>query len=509
MLLITGDGKIISTNPAAVREFAGAESSLTGKPLSDLVLNSPENLERFLRLCSRTRAAVPGSLLLNSHDDGEAKGVPYRVEGALICPRDGESPALLQLRFRTGEAANHRFQFLNERIADLSQEIHARRRAEQALVENSKHLQFILESTGVGLWKAEYPFGVLEWDARTRKLLFFDDVSPPTIELFFDRLHPDDREPTRRAVEEAILGGVNYSVDHRAVDPGSGQVRWLNSTGTATLSAEGKCLRLDGITFDITERKETEEELRDLAEQLADADERKDVFLATLAHELRNPLAPIRTGLEILKMKADDVATVKKIQGVMESQALQLTVLVNDLLDISRFTRGKIAIRPSKVSLNQILHNSVEISRPLIDEFNHTLTLDLPDPSPDVTVDSHRVSQIVSNLLNNAAKYTQPGGEIELSAETDGDDFVVKVSDNGMGISGENQKAIFDIFHQLPPSPDRTNAGLGIGLTLVKRLVELHNGSIAVSSEGENCGSVFEVRLPVTFSEEKSPSGSA
>ncbi|NNE91619.1 MAG: PAS domain-containing sensor histidine kinase [Verrucomicrobiales bacterium] len=256
-------------------------------------------------------------------------------------------------------------------------------------------------------------------------------------------------------------------------------------------------LRIADLSREVVARREAEEKMRRLADQLTEADRRKDVFLATLAHELRNPLAPLRTGVEILQMKKDDPAIIDKMAQTMERQIKQLTVLVNDLLDVSRSTQNKIEIRPESVKLEEILHNAVEMCRPLIDECGHELVESFPPPSLEVWADPFRLTQVVSNLINNAAKYTPSGGRIELRAEQQGPEALIVVQDNGSGIPPEALENIFNMFEQLPQNKDRTTAGLGVGLTLVKALVELHGGTVSASSPGEDQGSAFEVRLPL------------
>jgi len=235
-----------------------------------------------------------------------------------------------------------------------------------------------------------------------------------------------------------------------------------------------------------------------LAQQaLRDADRRKDEFLATLAHELRNPLAPIRTGLELLKLSKDDPVASEETRQVMERQTSQLVALVDDLLDVSRITRGKLNLRRARVSLDEIIRSAVEASSPLIQEANHQLTVALPDVPTSIDVDPHRIAQVVSNLLTNAARYTPSGGTINLVCRVEGNEAVISVSDSGVGIPVEMQQRIFDMFDQGERSLVSGHSGLGIGLTLVKSLVQMHEGIVEVESEGAGKGSEFRVRLPL------------
>lgn len=231
------------------------------------------------------------------------------------------------------------------------------------------------------------------------------------------------------------------------------------------------------------------------SEELRDADRRKDEFLAMLAHELRNPLAPIRNGLEILRMADRDRAVVRRTHGMMCRQVDHMSRLVDDLLDVSRITRGKVELRREVVDLNAVLARAAEAARPLIDARRHRLVVTQPGRPVMVSADPTRLAQVVGNLLTNAAKYSDEGGRIELILEEDGE-AIVRVRDTGLGIPADMLPRVFDMFTQVGRTLDRADGGLGIGLTLVKSLVELHGGSVAAASAGLGKGSEFTVRLP-------------
>jgi signal transduction histidine kinase/CheY-like chemotaxis protein len=226
-------------------------------------------------------------------------------------------------------------------------------------------------------------------------------------------------------------------------------------------------------------------------------DRRKDEFLAILAHELRNPLAPLSNSLEVLKVAENSSELMEQTRGVMERQVRQMVRLVDDLMDVSRITRGKIELRREPTGLAAVLECAVETARPAIEASGHELTVTLPPEPVSLDADLNRLAQVFANLLNNAAKYTEPAGQIRLSAERQGSEVVVKVRDTGIGISGEVLPRVFDIFTQGDRSLERAQGGLGIGLSLVRGLVELHGGSVAAHSAGLGQGSEFTVRLPV------------
>jgi PAS domain S-box-containing protein len=244
------------------------------------------------------------------------------------------------------------------------------------------------------------------------------------------------------------------------------------------------------------ERKRLEGELRLRVGELADADRRKDEFLAMLAHELRNPLAPVRNALQILRTKCGGDPLVDRMGDMMTRQVGHMARIVDDLLDVSRFTSGKVNIRKERVELAVVVSRAVETCRALIDSRGHDLDTLLPPEPVYLDADPTRLAQVLSNLLNNAAKYTEEGGQIRLAAYRDSDDVVISVRDTGTGIPGDVLPHIFDLFAQDTRSLDRAEGGLGIGLTLVRRLVELHGGSVKASSEGPGTGSEFLVRLP-------------
>lgn len=231
--------------------------------------------------------------------------------------------------------------------------------------------------------------------------------------------------------------------------------------------------------------------------ELRESDRRKDEFLATLAHELRNPLAPISNALQILSMSGNLTPTVEGVRSIMERQVKHLVRLVDDLLEISRITRGRIDLRREYVPLGLIIESAVETSRPLISEARHQLTISLPADSLIVNADPVRLAQVFSNLLNNSAKYTDEGGQIWLTVRREGAEVVVTVRDNGLGIPSEMQSRVFDIFSQVDHARGRPQGGLGIGLSLAKRLVELHNGTIEMHSAGRGKGTELTVRLPL------------
>jgi PAS domain S-box-containing protein len=271
--------------------------------------------------------------------------------------------------------------------------------------------------------------------------------------------------------------------------------RWYDVYATRVGPAE---LRRVAVLFnDITERRQSVDELRRLAADLAEANRLKTEFLATLAHELRNPLAPIRNGLQVLRRGGQDGAAAARVQDIMDRQLDHLVHLVDDLLDVARVTRGQVELKRQWIDLGEVLSAAIETSMPLIDAGRHQLDVKLPHQPLALYADPTRITQVVSNLLNNAAKYTPRGGALALSAGRDGDQAVITVADNGIGIPHESLEEVFKMFTQVSAGQPGAHGGLGIGLSLVRSLVELHGGAITAASAGTGAGSAFTVRLPI------------
>ncbi|GAB2877802.1 hypothetical protein GCM10027277_53970 [Pseudoduganella ginsengisoli] len=235
---------------------------------------------------------------------------------------------------------------------------------------------------------------------------------------------------------------------------------------------------------------------QDAERALLQADRRKDEFLATLAHELRNPLAPIRTGLDILRMAGDDKVACDRARGIMERQLRQMVRLVDDLLDVSRINTGKLTIKREPVTLQSVVGDALELVRPMVDAQEHRLQVEMPQQPVYVMGDATRLAQVLSNLLNNAAKYTNRGGELGLRASVEDGQLLIRVSDNGIGVAPHMVGEIFEMFVQADTSLERSTAGLGVGLSLARRLAELHGGTITAESPGIGLGTTMTVRLP-------------
>jgi PAS domain S-box-containing protein len=292
---------------------------------------------------------------------------------------------------------------------------------------------------------------------------------------------------------ERVLSGQRVEYELEADLTGGGK-QWYSCSYTPARDKNGETTGWVALVTNITDRKALEHGLREEAR-------RKDEFLAVLAHELRNPLAPIRSAVRFLRLNQTPEPKTAWAHDVIERQVDHLVRLVDDLLDVARISRGKIELRKEQTDIASIVERAVETSRPIIEAAKHHFTIKLPDEPMYVDADVTRIAQVLSNLLNNAAKYTHEGGHIELAVEATDTEAVLRVRDDGIGIPAEMLTRIFDMFTQVDASIVRTQGGLGIGLTIAKRMVEMHGGRLEAASEGVGRGSTFTVRLPLDLAQ--------
>jgi PAS domain S-box-containing protein len=304
-----------------------------------------------------------------------------------------------------------------------------------------------------------------------------------------DAVHPDDADGTIAAWQRAVADRGPFVFEHRVKHKSASEWRRFSVRAIPLLNATGDIVEWVGVHTDISEQ-------RAAAEALREADRRKDVFIATLAHELRNPLAPIRSASQVARAPQATDAQRRWSYDVIDRQVSRMGLLLDDLLDVSRITRGTLQLRRAQVELATIVDAAVETARPLIDDGRHQLDLHLPSQPTWLHADALRLAQVLSNLLTNSAKYSDPGSTIRLAAGMQDGEFVVSVSDNGIGIEPEMIPRMFEMFAQSTHAIERSDGGLGIGLALVRGLVILHGGTVEVESAGLEQGSTFTIRLP-------------
>jgi PAS domain S-box-containing protein len=322
----------------------------------------------------------------------------------------------------------------------------------------------------------------------------------PVADFFF----PEDQPRMVNEFFPSVLERGHGEVEVRFRHFTTGEALWMSYKVLTLPDANGRPVALATVSQNITGRRQMEDNLRRLAADLSEADRRKNEFLAMLAHELRNPLAPIRNAVQSLRLGTRGAETVHTAAEMLERQVAQMVRLVDDLLDMSRITRGRIELRRETTELAPIVHQAVESARILCKALDHELTVRVPSHPIYLDADPARLTQVLGNLLNNACKFTERGGHVWLTAEDDGGQVIIRVKDNGIGIAPEQLPRLFDMFTQVDTSLERSRDGLGIGLTLVKTLVEMQGGTVEAHSEGLGRGSEFVVRLP-TLAEAPAP----
>jgi PAS domain S-box-containing protein len=462
------EGRVSSVNPVAESLTGWADAEARGRPLEEVFRIVNEN----------TRLPVENPAL-RALREGAIVGLANHT---VLIARDGSERPIAD---SAAPIENERAETVG--VVLVFRDVTEQRRAAEADRKNREVLRLVHQIGKIGHW---------EWNSATDENKWSPEIEalyglPPGgfeggYQGWAKLLHPDDLAKAEEDVRRALETG-QYFTEFRVVWP-DGSVHWLETRALVFKDAHGKPERIMGANMDITERKQQEEALRE-------ADRRKDEFLATLAHELRNPLAPIRNGLQVLRLTGEPAAR-ERAREMMERQFGQLVRLVDDLLDVSRVSRNRLELRKARISLASVVENAVETARPLIEAKGHSLTVTLPPEPVFLDADLTRLAQVFWNLLNNSAKYTDPGGRIDLTARRDGGGVEVVVRDTGIGIPAEALPDLFTLFSQVDPGLERSQGGLGIGLALVKGLVEMHGGTVAARSAGPGRGSEFVVRLP-------------
>jgi len=335
-----------------------------------------------------------------------------------------------------------------------------------------------------------------------REILSLSQAVPLTGSDILRRLmHPDDQRVLRRQLLQCIRSAKPLRGVFRFRSSAESW-RYLEINGSSESLHQPGIVRLVGVVQDVTERRQIEEALRE-------TDRRKDEFLALLSHELRNPLAPIANGLALLKLRGSEDPLTQRTLGVMERQLNHLVRLVDDLLDVGRMTHGKLQLRIQRVSLLEVLGRALESTRTALEAQGHTLMMDVRDHDLMVDGDPDRLTQVVTNLIHNSAKYTDSGGRIRVTVQHEADEAIIAVTDNGIGIPPSALEQVFEMFSQVKLQQPRAGGGLGIGLALVRMIVHMHGGTIRATSAGLGLGCTFTVRLPVARVEASKPASDA
>jgi PAS domain S-box-containing protein len=458
----TLEGVITSWNAGAERLFGWTSAEAVGRPITLII--PPERHDEEREILARL-----------------ARG--ERID-AFDTVRIAKSGRRIDVSLRISPVRDRHGRIVG--ASKVARDVTAARRAERALRESEERFRQLATNAPAAIFVKDLAGRYTLANPLAREALGRDDT---VIGLSDHDLLPADVADAMRAIDrEVIASGRPIEVEEVVRREGFDR-RYL-SVKFPLFDGSGAAIGVCGVAIDITHRHAAEEALKA-------ADRRKDEFLATLAHELRNPLAPLRTGLEIVKRAAGDVEQMQRVQAIMDRQLAHLERLVDDLLDVARISNDRLALRRERIELAPVIEQAVEGCRPLVAAAGLELRVDVPSEPIALDADAIRLGQVFSNLLHNACKYTEAGGKLTLEVSRDGDAAVVCVRDTGRGIPPEMQSRIFDMFTQVEPSSDQTQSGLGIGLTLVRRLVELHGGSVGVRSAGAGRGSEFVVRLPL------------
>ena len=463
------NGRITSWNPAASRLFGYRNSEMIGQSITRLI--PPELADQ--------EEEILGQLRKGQRVD--------RFEAQRVA-KDGRR---LDLAITISPIRDEHGHVVG--ASKFAHDIGARKRSEAAQQIRQQRLEIATAAAALGVYEWDIAADEAHWENARMYEIFGRAIAegPLSRSEFLDSVvHPDDQETVRRVLFDDIRPGPLFQLACRIRRQRDGAWRWIEFVGRGLADADGGARRLTGVLADITERRQLEIALRE-------GDRRKDEFLAMLAHELRNPLAPLKNAAELMRLAHADNPELTQIQSLIDRQVRHLSHLLDDLLDASRINQGKITLAREPLELKVLLVHALESTRPFTDARNHHVALVFPPQPLWIEADAVRLTQVICNLVNNAAKFTDPGGRIQVIAEPAGRQVVIRVIDNGQGIEADLLPHIFELFIQGQRAPDRSQGGLGIGLSLARKLTVLHGGDLSASSGGPGCGCEFVVRLPL------------
>jgi PAS domain S-box-containing protein len=472
-----GDGVIATDRAGRIERMNTVAEELTGWKLEEARGRPLEEVFRIVHEHTREAAENPAARVLR---EGRIVGLANHT---MLLARDGREfvieDSAAPIRQEDGGL---------EGVVLVFQNATPRRRAEQALIEREQQFQTLADNIPALCWMADATGHIFWYNSRWYA---YTGTTPEAMRGWgWQSVHDPEILPTvLERWQAALASGTPFEMVF-PLQGANGAFRPFLTRIAPVRDAAGRIVRWFGTNVDISEQEAAQESLRQ-------ADRRKDEFLATLAHELRNPLAPVRNAVLLLKRKADDAQTREWATTIIDRQAQNMARMLDDLLDVSRITRGTLTLHKQRVRLGAVIDNAIEVAQPFITAHRHRLSVDLPPRTIEVEGDPLRLSQIIGNLLANAAKYTDPGGRIELSARVLERGVTVSVRDSGIGLAPESIGQIFEMFSQVKSALDRSEGGLGIGLALVKGLAVLHGGSVEAQSAGLGQGSTFSVHLPL------------
>lgn len=490
ILFVADDGRILAGNRGLQRVGLDAER-LVARSLLDVAHAPSGTTASLFQSWLRSRTPLPGALTFP-----EFTPEVLRCHGHLLEARSDDGPAVVMLRLVERSMVMPGFQALNDKVAALTAENRRRVAIERQLARERNQLETTLRSIGEGVIVTDAAGRVRTLNAVAEVLTGWTQEEALNRDLreVFAIVNEFTRVPVDNPVERVLLTGrIVGLANHTLLIARDGTERPIDDSAAPIRDADGSLHGVVLIFRDITEQKRWLHELEATNAELAEADRRKDEFLAMLAHELRNPLAPLLSGLELLERDPKQV----HVLATVKSQVKHLVGLVDDLLDVSHMLRSKISLKREIVSIQDVLQRTLAELAPAIQARSHMLDVELPGPDVLVDGDPVRLVQTFSNLLGNAVKYTPHGGRIEVRSQRHPGEIRIVVRDNGIGIEPDLLPHVFELFTQAEQTMDRSDGGLGIGLTVVRNLVELHGGWVAAQSEGWGHGSEFIVSLPV------------
>jgi PAS domain S-box-containing protein len=505
LFLLCPDGSILAANRLAAKRLGKPAPALRGLPISELVQDSRERVEAFIASSLRTTEPIPGSLTLL---DAEGSPVVCGALGVRLQPAEGEeqSPCVM-LRLVPRTESPTQFKILTERIDALNREIAHRRQAEAQLREQREWLSVTLSSIGDGVIATDAQGLVLFLNPTAERLTGWrqEEARGRPLEEVFRIVNEQTREPVEHPVVRVLAEGVVVGLANDTVLLSKTGQEWpIADSGAPIRDESGNVLGVVMVFLEISDRREAESQLRRQAEELREADRRKDRYIAMLAHELRNPLNAIGNALAILERAQPETPPFNRALEVARRQLRQQSRMVEDLLDVSRITFGTLQRRQEPIDLVAVCQETLDDFRTQAVQAGLEVAARLPTEPFWVEGDGPRLSQVLGNLLANSVKFTPDGGRVALELRQEGSEALLVVSDTGPGIPPEILPQVFEPFVQAEQSLARTSGGLGLGLALVRGLVELHGGTVTADVPAEG-GTAIQVRLPLHGAEPEEP----
>ncbi|HEY3475707.1 MAG TPA: ATP-binding protein [Anaerolineales bacterium] len=499
LALVTPDG-IIEAGNRKFQSLLGKKSgAIRGQSLTEFFFTpSDEGIVSYLRQCGRSRQFTLGSLHLKAATEvGDA--ARFRSEGALFAQQSEGTSSVILLRLTPRSLANQ-FSALTHQIHDLNLEIKKRMAAEKELARQQNWLQVTLSSISDAVIATDTGGRIVFMNPTACALTGWTsaDGIGQELETIFNIVNEESRLPVRNPVQRTLEEGVITGLANHTVLVSRSGVSVAIDDGAAPIRDEEGIIRGVVLVFhEVTEQRNLERSLREQTQRLLEENRRKDEYLAMLAHELRNPLAAVANAFEVLRRLPAIPAVGLNTCQIAEGQLRQLRKLIDDLLDVSRMTHGKITLEKTRSELSAIVAQALETMKPFLSSRMIQLDIDMCADALWVDADFVRLAQVIGNVLHNAGKYTSAGGRVTVRTAQDRSDALITIRDDGHGIPETLLPYIFDLFVQGDQSLSRTEGGLGIGLTLARSIVGLHNGSIQARSEGVGKGTEFTVRIPL------------